>query len=79
MTRNVQADMNLENLPHDFYLYGTAESILEHWQRQGYTHLLVRVAAISIKQERVDQMTSLLALEAEEGGYLLYSIPQQSH
>ncbi len=78
MERNVQSDMNFENLPHAFYLYGTAESVLEHWQQQGYSHVLVRASLIGKNQELVNKMTSLLTLEAEEGGYLLYSIPRES-
>jgi len=78
MPPNVQEDMNFENLPHDFYLYGTAESVLEHWQQEGYTHVLVRPSLIGKNQELVNQMTGLLTLESEEGGYQLYTIPQES-
>jgi len=75
MTRNVQEDMNFENLPHDFYLYGTAESVLEHWQQRGYTHVLIHAALVRQNQDITNQMTGLLTLESEEGGYQLYSIP----
>ena len=76
MPRKVQPDIIDDNLAHDFYLYESADAVLEHWQQQGYTHILIRTAVVRQNQDLLNQMTELLTLVRDNRGYQLYSIPK---
>ncbi len=83
MQRSVQPDPINDNLMHDFYLYGNAQAILNAWQAQGYTHVLLYApgapSALQTQHGADDlqyqQLIGSLKLVKEAGGYQLYSIP----
>ena len=83
MTRRVQPDPILDNFSHDLYLYGNAESIINEWRQQGYTHVLLnRRAAGFVLESAEEQMVfdeTIAALRSistsSDGTYELLEVP----
>jgi hypothetical protein len=88
--REVQPDVNNDNLAHDFYLYGDAEGVLSAWQEKGYTHVLVSRRQLDIlknsnptmtpeawrETSRLEKMLPVMAV-SPGGEFVLYTVPQK--
>lgn len=75
MSRKVQPDPLNNNLAHDYYLYGNADSILKNWKLKGYTHILLsKVQPDEQFLKQIDPLLPFLKLEAENEYFELYSI-----
>jgi hypothetical protein len=48
LPRRTQPDPINYNFAHDFYLYQTPAEIIQHWKRQGYTHIIVNERGLSL-------------------------------
>ena len=48
LPRHVQPDPINDNFFHDLHLYRTPATIVEHWKREGYTHILVYERGMSL-------------------------------
>jgi hypothetical protein len=83
MTRRVQPDPILDNFSHDLYLYGNAESIINEWRQQGYTHVLLNRRAAGFVLESADEQMvfdeTIAALRSistsSDGTYELLEVP----
>ncbi len=83
MPRSVQPDPILDNFSHDIYLYRQPENIINTWQSQGYTHVLLYVRAASLALDSpsdkaiLDETIDLLnPISTSPGGdYELLEIP----
>jgi hypothetical protein len=54
-SRSVQPDPILDNFSHDLYLYRDTQGILQAWQEQGYTHVLLNRRAASLVLEKPEE------------------------
>ncbi len=59
MLRNVQPDPILDNFSHDVYLYKDAEKIIDAWQSQGYTYILLNKRASTFILENTNDKAIL--------------------
>jgi len=81
--RSLQPDPILDNFPHDIYLYGKPEDIINTWHLQGYTHVLLNARAASLVLENagdraiLDKTIDLLKpiSTSPDGDYELLEIP----
>jgi hypothetical protein len=78
MARKVQSDMIMNNLLHDFHLFDDPQAVLKDWKLRGYSHILIFTPAVDEEFTKAfNQISNHLQLEAEGGGYKLYSIKYQ--
>jgi hypothetical protein len=90
--RQVQIDPILDNFAHDWYLHGDADSLVQDWRTQGYTHVLIYRRGVdflsgnpssSFKPEYQDALELVIASHltlvatTPEGAYELYRINPQ--
>lgn len=83
--RLVQPDPVNDNLPHDFYIYPTNESMFEAWRDLGYTHVLAQKSVFAATNppelvaanysQRVALLMSVLIKVDETTDYVLFEIP----
>jgi 4-amino-4-deoxy-L-arabinose transferase-like glycosyltransferase len=86
--RNVQPDVNNDNLAHDFYLYGNAEGVISAWQAKGYTYALLSRRQLNVlrdsnptltpgawlEESRLEKMLPVVSV-SPGGEFVLYAIP----
>jgi len=83
MSREIQPDPILDNFSHDIYLYGNPKDVLNTWQLQGYTHVLLNVRAANLVLDStgetavLDKTVDLLKpiSTSPDGNYELLEIP----
>ena len=83
IARSIQPDPILDNFSHDVYLYGNAESIVNTWRSQGYTHVLINMRAAHFVLGDTDDITVLdktigllnLVSLSPDGNYELLEVP----
>ena len=83
MTRRIQPDPILDNFSHDLYRYGNAESIIEEWRQQGYTHVLLNRRAAGFVLESAGEqaifdetIATLRSIStSSDGTYELLEVP----
>lgn len=83
-SRTIQPDVILENFDHDVFLYKDPAAIVNAWQREGYTHVLLSIRGSNLvyenrnRREVLEATLNLLKLfkTSLNGEYALYEIPQ---
>jgi hypothetical protein len=83
MTRNAQPDPILDNFSHDMYIYGNAESIIDAWRQQGFTHVLLNHRAAGFVLEKAEEQAifdDAIALlrsisKSPDGSFELLEVP----
>jgi hypothetical protein len=83
MSRSIQPDPILDNFSHDIHLYQNAESIINAWQQQGYSHVLLNRRAAGFVLEKAEEQAifdaTIAALRSisrsSDGNYELLEIP----
>ncbi len=83
MGRRIQPDPILDNFSHDVYLHKDPEDIVNAWQLQGYTHVLLNTkGADAVLESRggtavLNETMKLLKLvsASPDGNYELFEIP----
>jgi hypothetical protein len=51
LPRRIQPDPVNYNFAHDLYLYQTPAEVIQHWKRQGYTHIIVNERGLSLSAD----------------------------